>query len=486
MNLCVIYMTVFGCVLISSVSETEQKTIILTPSRAEAHLTERVDKDTQQLNYTILLPTGYQTALINSSDPDVSVTEDGHIEIKSPRPGTQHLTVAVQELRNFTDPNITTHCPTLNTDIYLHITQKKSTRLCGEPPALRKPIDYISLTPGKLFHTKLDPEYFSDPEDGDTRQLTVTMTTGYGNPLPSNHWVQFNSDDQVIYGLVLNESAVRNEVLLVVADDSCGQSTHDAVGVEVSGIFNEVYTRAKYGFVVDFSDDPICPVKDLKNLYVFVEELKTWFNISREIFITKRENCSLVLLMKEDLESEAIDIISAEGSKILDEKGELSREFLCFFLPGFRISKFENFIQNHSQVEEATDIPLIPFKSDINLWFEIVLPVIILLSVLLVMIVIVYVCCTRRRKLYLLHSEKPTFLEERRPVIFQTEVPVEDPSLCPRNPTILSRDDELPSSEVDLIDQRSLPSTPDYNPLSTIPPPVYRVPPPYTNNHQYW
>ncbi|XP_062596269.1 uncharacterized protein LOC134257696 [Saccostrea cucullata] len=331
---------------------------------------------------------------------------------------------------------------------------------------------------------KLDPEYFYDAEDGDTRQLTVTMTTGYGIPLPSNHWIQFDTDDQVIYGLVLNESAVRNEVLLVVAEDSCGQSSHDAVGVEISRKLNEMYTITKHGFVVDFSDDPICPVKDLRNLYVFVEELKNWFNISREIFITKRENCSLVLLMTE--ESETIDIISAEESKILDEKGELTREFSCFFLPGFRITKFEHFTQNHSLVEETTNIPFIRFKSDINLWFEIVLPVIILLSILIVMIVIVYVCCTKRRKQYLLHSDKPMFLEERRPVIFQTEVPVEDPSLCPRNPTILSRDDELPSSEVDLIDQRSLPSTPDYNPLTTIPPPVYRVPPPYTNNHQYW
>ncbi|XP_062597695.1 uncharacterized protein LOC134259114 [Saccostrea cucullata] len=215
------------------------------------------------------------------------------------------------------------------------------------------------------------------------------MTTGYGYPLPRNHWIQFDSHDQVTYGLVLNESAVRNEVLLVVAVDSY-------------------------------------------------------------------------------------------------EKRELTKDILCFFLPGFRITKFEHFIQNHSLVEEATDILWIPFKSDINLWFEIVLPVIILLSILIVLVVIVYVCCTRRRKLYLLHSEKPTFLEERRPVIFQTEAPVEDPSLCPRNPAILSRDNELSSSEVDLIDQRSLPSTPDYNPFSTIPPPVYRVPPPYTNNHQYW
>ncbi|XP_061187313.1 dystroglycan 1-like [Saccostrea echinata] len=485
MNLHVVFIGVFGCVLVIGLSEAEQKTIILTQSKAEIHLTEWIEKDIQQLNYSILLPEGFQTALINSSDPDVTITEDGHIEIKAPHPETQHLIIAIQDLRNSTNPNITQLCPTFYTDINLHITQRKITGLCQDPPTLKKPIDYISLTFGKLFHMKLDPEYFFDAEDGDARQLTVTMTTGYGNPLPSNHWVQYDSTDQVIYGLVLNESAVRNEVLLVVAEDSCGQSTHDAVGVEISGKFNEEYASTKHGFLVHFSDDPICPVKDLKNLYVFVKELKIWFNNSREIFITKRENCSLVLLLAEDRDTLSEDM-TAEARTIFDEKGELIKEFSCFFMPGFRITKFEHFMKNHSLLEEDTDIPLIPFKSDINLWFEIVLPVIIILSILLVLIIIVYICCTRKKKLYLLHSEKPTFLEERRPVIFQTEVPVEDPSLCPRNPTILSHYDELPSSEVELIDQRSLPSTPNYTPTSTQPPPAYRVPPPYTNNHQYW
>lgn len=86
---------------------------------------------------------------------------------------------------------------------------------CGKPPALRKPLDFITLSSGKIFRQQLDPDYFYDLEDGNTRQLSVTMTTGYGDPLPRNHWIQFDSNNQVIYGLVTNETTTQEEVLFV-------------------------------------------------------------------------------------------------------------------------------------------------------------------------------------------------------------------------------------------------------------------------------
>jgi neurexin len=356
--------------------------------------------------------------------------------------------------------------------------------LCGKSPDLQNPLDGISLTVGKLFRLKLNSNYFYDAEDGNTGQLSVTMTMGNGNPIQSDHWVQFDPYNQVIYGLALNESEKMDEVLLVIAEDACGQSTYDAVRVDVTSKVE--FKNPSVGYIVEFSDIPVCPIENLMNLYVFIKDLTVWFNDSREILIMDKRNCTLHLLMATKKENSFHEENYAEHGNVFDEKGEILVEFLCFFMPSFKIIKFESFLQNFSVGEEDNVSHFVPFKSDISLWLEIVLPVIIILTIFVLVIVTLYICCTRKKKQYILQSDKPTFLEERRPVIFQTEVPIEDPTLNPRTPVILSHYDEVPSSEVELLDQRSLPSTPDYTPPTTQPPPAYRIPPPYSGSHQYW
>lgn len=357
---------------------------------------------------------------------------------------------------------------------------------CGKPPALRKPLDFITLSFGKIFRQQLDPDYFYDIEDGNTRQLSVTMTTGYGDPLPSNHWIQFDSNNQVIYGLVTNETTTQEEVLLVEAKDLCGQSSYDAIGV---GISIDSYDHAKdkmFEVVVEFSSVPTCPVEDLKNMFVFVQELEKWFNNSGDISIKERENCTLSLLMENMEEEVSIVAGSEERTAIFDDKGEIRTQFECFFLPSFQIISVHFIKLNTSPLEKDYEIPTAHYSSDINHWLEIVLPVVIILCIIIIIVIVLYVYFARKKKLYILQSEKPTFLEERSPVIFQTEVPVEDPALTPRDPVILSHFDEIPTSEADLLEHRSLPSTPDYTPPTCEPPPFYRLPPPYTTSHQYW
>lgn len=352
---------------------------------------------------------------------------------------------------------------------------------------MKKPLDFISLSVGRIFQKQLDPEYFYDVEDGDTRQLSVTLTTGYGDLLPSNHWIQFDSLNQVIYGLVMNETAVEEEALLIMAKDSCGQASYDAIGVDITGPSYAQVRDHMIRFNVEFSSAPMCPIEKLKNIHTFVQGFKMWMNDSREVFITETENCSLGFLMmasKED--SVSAERKSKDMTAILDDKGEIRSEFSCFFLPSFQITKFEYIKENTSIIDKDYDAPIAHYSSDINHWLEIVLPVTVILFILVVIVIALYICYARQKKLFDLQSEKPTFLEERRPVIFQTEVQGEDPSLGPRDPIILSHCDDLHSSEVELLDHRSLPSTPDYTPPHSNPPPSYRLPPPYTTSHQYW
>ncbi|XP_065938373.1 dystroglycan 1 [Magallana gigas] len=373
------------------------------------------------------------TGKMNNSNPEVSIREDGLIEVLSDSPGTRTISVSIIDNRNSTSPNATGHCSSFQTDLLIEVLKNETTGSCGKPPALRKSLDFITLSLGKIFRQKLDPDYFYDIEDGNTGQLSVTMTTGYGDPLPSNHWIQFDSNNQVIYGLVTNETATQEEVLLVVAKDLCGQSSYDAIGVDMSIDSFDHTKDKKYELMVQFSSVPTCPVEDLKNI-----------------------------------------------------QGRLSTQFECFFLPSFQITSVHFIKLNTSPLEKDYESPTAHYSSDINHWLEIVLPVVIILCIIVIIVIILYVYYARKKKLYILQSEKPTFLEERSPVIFQTEVPVEDPTLNPRDPIILSHFDEIPSSEAELLEHRSLPSTPDYTPPTCEPPPSYRLPPPYTTSHQYW
>lgn len=52
-----------------------------------------------------------------------------------------------------------------------------------------------------IFRYILPEDTFVDPEDGRTRQLSITLKTQEGDALTKNSWLQFNTGTQEIYGL---------------------------------------------------------------------------------------------------------------------------------------------------------------------------------------------------------------------------------------------------------------------------------------------
>lgn len=91
----------------------------------------------------------------------------------------------------------------------------------------------------------------------------------------------------------------------------------------------------KYELMVQFLSVFICLVEDLKNMFVFVQEFKKWFNDSGEIFIKERENCKLYLFMEDTEEEVLMGVGFEERIVIFDDKGEISIYFECFFLLSF-------------------------------------------------------------------------------------------------------------------------------------------------------
>jgi hypothetical protein len=105
-----------------------------------------------------------------------------------------------------------------------------------------------------------------------------------------------------------------------------------------------------------------------------------------------------------------------------DDNGTVLEEFNCFFSPFFNVtSVYVDFkeICNFTEPYIKSDIH-VSLDDDMYL-FYILIPVAILTVVILMVIIILLVRRCLKRNRYVANSEKPIFLMDRQPVIFQNE-----------------------------------------------------------------
>lgn len=64
---------------------------------------------------------------MDNSDPEVSIKEDGLIEVLSDSPGTRTVSVSVVDNRNSTGLNSTGHCPSFQIDLLIEVLKNETT-----------------------------------------------------------------------------------------------------------------------------------------------------------------------------------------------------------------------------------------------------------------------------------------------------------------------------------------------------------------------
>ncbi|XP_053595810.1 dystroglycan 1 isoform X1 [Microplitis demolitor] len=107
--------------------------------------------------------------------------------------------------------------PTLAPTEEIVTTEKVVYRVRNYPPRQDKRLEKIRVTAGKPLNYFIPANTFSDIEDGDTRNLRLSLYLK-GSPLKSTHWLQFNEQTQEIYGLPLDEHVSIWDYDLVAAD----------------------------------------------------------------------------------------------------------------------------------------------------------------------------------------------------------------------------------------------------------------------------
>lgn len=139
---------------------------------------------------------------------------------------------------------------------YFQITSIQPSYDCIEEPPI--PLKKSLKVYGRfceLFIDNISPNLFEDKQDGNTRNLKLTLTNLNGRALPINNWVQIDSQ-QNVYGVVtetVKSNAVSSEYnYLIVATDSSGRSANVTYTIVVASARRHYDVYFQTGFTSRF------------------------------------------------------------------------------------------------------------------------------------------------------------------------------------------------------------------------------------------
>ena len=329
----------------------------------------------------------------------------------------------------------------------------------------------------------------------------------------------FNETAQILYGIplwqdIIDEKKDKIMTIILVAKDSAGQIAKDAIQLtynksHVMGHSHKIDLSFNDSFK-DFMSSRDSLVKFARDIAGFYGDLTLDFLT----FLGVNAGSLNVVWSNSSLAGEKCnrERIQEMFNKLVDVNNSVSEKLVDLF------SKSDLTIL--SATLEFVGVCLIPVTSlaptvvtnppessvdDDKIWIEVVIPALVAILVLVIIALILLICCRHRRsRKKHSKSEKPMFLEDRRPIIFPEELEMTDPNLKPKSPLVLPSDlisenpppvpphrarepphYEVPAmeEEVFLADNRPVPP-PHFQQSDGSDPPPYRLPPPYFNPHR--
>lgn len=223
--------------------EVDERDIIpsIDPRTAESSSNATYAAPSTQTDATTMPP----STRLPTTTPIVSSTTVVSTNAPTTVPPTQPATVPTQ--RTTTEAPTTRSIPTVPPTTTTTTTTTQATTPVTIPPlqatteAIELPVNLppkkdrrlkkIPVTAGKILSYVIPADTFSDPEDGDTRNLKLSLYS-QGAPIKNTHWLQFNPHTQEVYGLPLeNDISIWDYEL--VATDKGGLNVTDRLDVHV-------------------------------------------------------------------------------------------------------------------------------------------------------------------------------------------------------------------------------------------------------------
>lgn len=288
---------------------------------------------------------------------------------------------------------------------------------------------------------------FYDKEDMLTPNLTLSMKTIKGKPMPKHLWIKFDAENQVIYAFPVDKETIGTYEFVIIASDSDKHQAPDAFTVEVFDDDTETFNH-QFELVLDydfkeFSDDLVTRLELLNTLALYFS-----LNISN---IRVREFTEGSVILKFHLDTiPEYECDSLIKRKFFDDEGGVSSRLNNTLLPKF-------------PVKSGSFQPLGPCKggeigavgaAPSGKWETyVIIPAVILAVVLLVIMVCLFLVIRsrRRRKMSLgdkdgsVFKKKPAVLQEeyevkerllKQPLVLPNEKPPLAPPMHPRSPSL--------------------------------------------------
>ncbi|KAF5280285.1 hypothetical protein FQR65_LT03094 [Abscondita terminalis] len=142
------------------------------------------------------------------------------------------------------------------------------------PPILRNPVDHLNATNGDLLLFRVPDDTFYDPEDVEPNNLKLQLYTADREPLPSDHWLQFDSKNKEFYG-VPSDTDIRRVQYQLVCEDTGGLTASDTLIVEIHSPPKLKY-NVEFSMTVEVDLDAFIQNPSMKRK--FIEKLQTLFN----------------------------------------------------------------------------------------------------------------------------------------------------------------------------------------------------------------
>ena len=384
---------------------------------------------------------------------------------------------------------------------------------------LQNPINQLQVHVGKYFEYYIPSNTFNDTEDGDTRNLTLSVTKAYGKPLPKGAWLMFNESSQTLYGIplwqdIVDEKKDKIMTIILVAKDSAGQIAKDAIQLtynksHVMGHSHKIDLNfnGSYKDFMKSRDSLVNVAKDIARFYgdmtlkflTFLEVKARSLNVIWSNSSLAGEQCDREKI--QEMFDKLVDVNGSVSEKIEDLFSKSSMNIMSVTLEFVGVC----LLPVTTLAPPIVTNPPESSADDDKMWIEVVIPALVAILVVVIVALILLICCRHRRsKKKLSKSEKPMFLEDRRPIIFPEELEMTDPNLKPKTPLVLPSDlisDTPPpvpphrgrepphyqvppmEDEVFLTDNRPSPP-PHFEQSQASDPPPYRLPPPYFNPHR--
>ncbi|XP_060078967.1 uncharacterized protein LOC132558419 [Ylistrum balloti] len=373
----------------------------------------------------------------------------------------------------------------------------------GDAPLLERPIDQLKVQVGRPFLYSICDTFKST----DNLALTQMLTLPYGKDVPDNFWLQIDGSAEFLYGLPLTTDTMVTESITLVAIDTCGKKSRDAIHLDFEPLPEVTHT-------LTLAVTPVTEGKDDDDtaalLVHVVSKLESWFRsiqMKVDVYVVGVDWEGDQMIVQFTLSGSSISTCSKPYLQDLVKDMTLPA-FSCLMAPVFTVEDMVSVNFSESCVDTYLN-PSMPSKygmskrkPTLDHWLEVVVPCAAFLLIVTVVVIILMVCSGKyphRRKRYVLKSEIPTYLEDRKPIIFPDETRRKDSSLEPRPPILISGNGEYEPSQWQQDDEesgslpllrvtpdRSAPTPPEYLLNDIGVPPPYRLPPPYHSTHPTW